>query len=1246
MAVRFEVRLVHVLKFFQNQHNMQSSWNLEETQVLLYISNKNGNYEEIINLAQNALTCWQKESDYDAQHIALYLLQSSEKIATSLVSRITNELQKNSDETEEALVNSNLSLLEACGELKSPSVQLSNILWRILGSTENSLRAEQVSHILALILPLFNSSPLKSGIWWPAIVTCIQRTTDKRHVSAALRAWLSCASLKVGIDEIRRVTSEDGANYFRLLEPHIAEASKIALQIMESTFAKLKEPVKNEFMDYDPYNKASRECWSRYISLVEVLGVDTSLHQTTGSLPDFAALLGEKSLIPSRWMIALINVGLCVSNTETIRVLVMELIMSLHPNQMKALVEFPDFVAKVVYPRILQTPNFVVIYSTCVHADHFERFSHNILSAYVNYSKVGLQQFLRGLFVYFMEHAHCFEVARALFVQAMIDVLPPQSVPEDILNMLLVAAEATSVTYNSKAMADLYLDLVRELIKKIGNSSSMVNVDTKQLEDIMQQSALDLRDNGAFSRKEFTFLKSRKVRFMGNKCFENFRFLIEGKPSTLNEAIVYLQASILDSCDYMSVTELEKILEYELTNPKAMNANDRTRLNDSVELAFELVPYVSFGLCETAFAAFSATPTRLAALRAFRRSKPCQIQLEDIEILWMHLKEATLRFIDRELHHEFIDLLTTPHAIAQPPVDICIELVALSSRRRNLLTPLAVGLYRFTNVSPSRPWVHIVMARIFAFMKSQEYTDRFEEIIANRYKIYEEKWGRPESNARALSAYYLRTVKDRDCGDAVIEDTIRQADLETQITGSLDNPEAHLRVLYYQIFIMVQDYSSQGLAIGIMNTITRSLEMEANPPVRMHAEWLVGLLASTHIGHSGGGFKAFVLSKIGELDASLGTPPRVLSSLIRISMLLYYMEFMNSPPEAEDIGKSFVEHLLPLATSNKAVLRHRAISALYIINERGMTPSYLRPIIDTCAKINTAAILGSSYQNESYLWDLTDTRLGPVCGGVSSAVFDRYMPQTLMEFDFNDIKSFVKAVNGDNHFDFDAVIGPCWSPDQIVRPERSELSMPEILEAREKVVADAIQQGLLAEFSSSMQTKSGNFDGSNRARRTELVVVATLCDKPVNLGAICRLSDALGAKSMTIRDSKVLSDQHFKSTALTAEKWIPIEEVSEHNLSEYLRRKKSEGYTLVGIEQTDTSKTLGPNLQFPEKTLLMMGHEKQGIPAELLGLLDSCIEIEQLGYVRSMNIQTATAVVVHAYNHQHQKGFHKLDYAS
>ena len=45
--------------------------------------------------------------------------------------------------------------------------------------------------------------------------------------------------------------------------------------------------------------------------------------------------------------------------------------------------------------------------------------------------------------------------------------------------------------------------------------------------------------------------------------------------------------------------------------------------------------------------------------------------------------------------------------------------------------------------------------------------------------------------------------------------------------------------------------------------------------------------------------------------------------------------------------------------------------------------------------------------------------------------------------------------------------------------------------------------------------------------------------------------------------------------------------------------------------------------------LLLLGTEKYGIPAELLGELDWCVEIPQQGRTRSMNVQTAAAVVLY-----------------
>lgn len=102
---------------------------------------------------------------------------------------------------------------------------------------------------------------------------------------------------------------------------------------------------------------------------------------------------------------------------------------------------------------------------------------------------------------------------------------------------------------------------------------------------------------------------------------------------------------------------------------------------------------------------------------------------------------------------------------------------------------------------------------------------------------------------------------------------------------------------------------------------------------------------------------------------------------------------------------------------------------------------------------------------------------------------------------------------------------------------------------------------------------------------------------------------------------------------------VKIEELKETNLAAWLREHKKMGWTVVGVEQTDTSIIIGqpgdqdkgngvdvPSL--PKKSIVVMGAEKTGIPAEILVECDRCVEIKQWGVTRSLNVQTAASVVL------------------
>lgn len=110
-------------------------------------------------------------------------------------------------------------------------------------------------------------------------------------------------------------------------------------------------------------------------------------------------------------------------------------------------------------------------------------------------------------------------------------------------------------------------------------------------------------------------------------------------------------------------------------------------------------------------------------------------------------------------------------------------------------------------------------------------------------------------------------------------------------------------------------------------------------------------------------------------------------------------------------------------------------------------------------------------------------------------------------------------------------------------------------------------------------------------------------------------------------------DIQFKSLSVSAAKWMNLQEVRISSLKSYLESMRHEGYTLIGVEQTANSESL-TRYQFPHKTLLLLGNEKEGIPVDLIQMLDVCVEIPQVGIIRSLNVHVSGALIVWEYTRQ------------
>ncbi|XP_076181951.1 tRNA (guanosine(18)-2'-O)-methyltransferase TARBP1 [Ptiloglossa arizonensis] len=149
-----------------------------------------------------------------------------------------------------------------------------------------------------------------------------------------------------------------------------------------------------------------------------------------------------------------------------------------------------------------------------------------------------------------------------------------------------------------------------------------------------------------------------------------------------------------------------------------------------------------------------------------------------------------------------------------------------------------------------------------------------------------------------------------------------------------------------------------------------------------------------------------------------------------------------------------------------------------------------------------------------------------------------------------------------------------------------------------------------------------------------IIVVACLIDRAPNLGGLARTCEIFNVKELVIANLNQIKDKEFQNLSVSAENWITITEIKPHQLCKYLLEKKDTGSCLVGVEQTANSTNL-QNMKFKKNTILVLGNEKHGIPANLIPLFDTCIEIPQVGVIRSLNVHVSGAICIWQYAKQH-----------
>jgi tRNA (guanosine-2'-O-)-methyltransferase len=129
-----------------------------------------------------------------------------------------------------------------------------------------------------------------------------------------------------------------------------------------------------------------------------------------------------------------------------------------------------------------------------------------------------------------------------------------------------------------------------------------------------------------------------------------------------------------------------------------------------------------------------------------------------------------------------------------------------------------------------------------------------------------------------------------------------------------------------------------------------------------------------------------------------------------------------------------------------------------------------------------------------------------------------------------------------------------------------------------------------------------------------------------NLGTLLRTCDALGA-CMAVPKTSHYHEALQKGDTLGQKRphihWV------QPSKAVWLDAQRKAGYRLVAVELAEDATRLPWLSPAREPTVLLLGHEHQGIPDDVLACVDECVEIPMVGVGASLNVAVAGSLVAY-----------------
>ena len=157
-------------------------------------------------------------------------------------------------------------------------------------------------------------------------------------------------------------------------------------------------------------------------------------------------------------------------------------------------------------------------------------------------------------------------------------------------------------------------------------------------------------------------------------------------------------------------------------------------------------------------------------------------------------------------------------------------------------------------------------------------------------------------------------------------------------------------------------------------------------------------------------------------------------------------------------------------------------------------------------------------------------------------------------------------------------------------------------------------------------------------RQTDLTILTDEVHKLRNLSAIQRSADAFGIMDINIVEPEK-GFRIYRGTAMGTQHWVNVHR--HESIQGPLGMFSGQGYQLVGTQLSDKAVDYR-SVDYTKPTVLVLGHEREGMSPIALDALDVAIKIDMVGMVQSFNVSVACGIILaEAYRQRAEKGMYE-----